>query len=101
MCLILTGFNTDVEVLAAPIGAYGGCVNRPIVNSTLTFFFTLIWENSYAGAEYLISTLDITETVSDYGRWLDMDSALVHTQGTQNGSSFICYVWFTGIFLVQ
>ncbi|THH07152.1 hypothetical protein EW146_g9406 [Bondarzewia mesenterica] len=62
-----TGTIDNVEVLAAPIGAYG----------------------SYAGAGYLISTLDIAGTVSNYARWLDMDSALVHAQWTQNGSSFL------------
>ncbi|KAI0313168.1 glycoside hydrolase family 95 protein [Amylostereum chailletii] len=44
---------------------------------------------SYAGAGYLVSTLNVTGTVSNYGRWLDLDTALARTSWTQAGSTFL------------
>ncbi|TFY76710.1 hypothetical protein EWM64_g7300, partial [Hericium alpestre] len=63
----LTGTIDNVEELAVPIGDYG----------------------SYAGAGYLLSTLDVSGRVSDYFRWLDLDNAVARTQWTQNGTSFL------------
>ncbi|EIM83954.1 uncharacterized protein STEHIDRAFT_123509 [Stereum hirsutum FP-91666 SS1] len=57
----------DVEVLAADIGAYG----------------------SYAGAGFLLSSINVTGDVTGYTRWLDMDSALARTQWTQDNSTFL------------
>lgn len=44
---------------------------------------------SYAGAGYLLSTMNATGEVTDYTRWLDMDSALVRTQWTQDENTFL------------
>ncbi|KAA1468613.1 glycoside hydrolase family 95 protein [Dentipellis sp. KUC8613] len=57
----------DVEELEVGIGAYG----------------------SYAGAGWLVSTLGITGDVTNYTRWLDLDSAVAKTQWIQNGTSFL------------
>ena len=50
---------------------------------------------SYAGAGYLFATLDVTGTVSDFFRWLDLDQAVHRTSWTQDNSSFFRYVLFT------
>lgn len=39
---------------------------------------------SYAGAGYLLSTLNTSGNVTNYGRWLDLDEALARTSWTQN-----------------
>ncbi|KAI0030348.1 glycoside hydrolase family 95 protein [Vararia minispora EC-137] len=44
---------------------------------------------SYAGAGYLISTLNISGTTTDYGRWLDLDLAVARTKWTQSNSTFL------------
>ncbi|KAA1477785.1 glycoside hydrolase family 95 protein [Dentipellis sp. KUC8613] len=62
-----TGTIDNVEELGVPAGAYG----------------------SYAGAGYLVSTLNVSGDVSGYGRWLDMDQAVARTQWTQGGTSFL------------
>ncbi|PPQ70422.1 hypothetical protein CVT24_013172 [Panaeolus cyanescens] len=43
---------------------------------------------SYAGAGHLISTLGVNGSVTDYGRWLDMDQGVARTAWTQGGLSF-------------
>ncbi|TFY74657.1 hypothetical protein EWM64_g9355, partial [Hericium alpestre] len=60
----------NVKELEVTIGAYG----------------------SYAGSGWLISTLDVSGDVSNYGRWLDLDSALAKTQWDQGGDTFLRYV---------
>jgi alpha-L-fucosidase 2 len=44
---------------------------------------------SYAGAGYLLSTLNVTGNYVEYGRWLDLDRALVRTQWSQNSATFL------------
>ncbi|KAI0055966.1 hypothetical protein BV25DRAFT_1921377 [Artomyces pyxidatus] len=61
------GTITDWGELSSDAGAYG----------------------SYSGAGYLVSTLSTSGDVSDYGRWLDLDSALAHTEWTHGGASFL------------
>lgn len=48
---------------------------------------------SYAGAGYLITTIDsgtmdINGTVSDYARWLDLDEGVARTAWTQDSFEF-------------
>ncbi|KAJ3482321.1 hypothetical protein NLJ89_g12147 [Agrocybe chaxingu] len=62
-----TGDIDSIEVLGNDPGQYG----------------------SYAGAGHLLSTLNISGTVSDYGRWLDLDQGLARTSWTQSGTSLI------------
>ncbi|KAJ7905032.1 glycoside hydrolase family 95 protein [Mycena leptocephala] len=45
-------------------------------------------KGSYVGAGYLVSTLNATAAVSNYGRWLDMDLAIARATWTQAGSAF-------------
>ncbi|KAJ7901652.1 glycoside hydrolase family 95 protein [Mycena leptocephala] len=61
-----TGNIDNVETLSTAPGAYG----------------------SYVGAGYLVSTLNATAAVSNYGRWLDMDLAIARATWTQAGSAF-------------
>ncbi|KAI0353355.1 glycoside hydrolase family 95 protein [Trametes cingulata] len=44
---------------------------------------------SYVGAGYLLSSLDTSGTVSDFFRWLDLDSAIHGTQWTQGNTTFV------------
>ncbi|KAF9479521.1 glycoside hydrolase family 95 protein [Pholiota conissans] len=44
---------------------------------------------SYAGAGNLLSTLGLTGTATNYGRWLDLDQGLAQTTWTQNGTDFL------------
>lgn len=44
---------------------------------------------SYAGAGFLLSSINVTGDVTSYTRWLDMDSALARTQWTQDKSTFL------------
>ncbi|KAF7303769.1 Glycoside hydrolase family 95 protein [Mycena indigotica] len=62
-----TGNIDNIDSLATDPGAYG----------------------SFAGAGYLISTLNTTGPVSDYGRWLDLDQGISRTTWSQNGTVFI------------
>ncbi|KAI0051595.1 glycoside hydrolase family 95 protein [Auriscalpium vulgare] len=43
---------------------------------------------SYTGAGYMLSSLNATGSVSQYFRWLDLDSALARSQWTQNETSY-------------
>ncbi|KXN85658.1 putative alpha-fucosidase A [Leucoagaricus sp. SymC.cos] len=43
---------------------------------------------SYAGAGYLISNLNATGAVTNYGRYLDLDQAIARTVWTQNGATY-------------
>lgn len=43
---------------------------------------------SYIGAGYLLSSLDLSGDVSNYFRWLDLDSAVHGTQWTQGNTTF-------------
>lgn len=44
----------------------------------MTFFVFAVPIGSYAGAGYLITTLNSTANVTDYARWLDLDEAVAH-----------------------
>ncbi|KAG6877340.1 hypothetical protein C0993_008477 [Termitomyces sp. T159_Od127] len=44
---------------------------------------------SYAGAGYLISRINITGTVSNYGRYLDLDEGIARTIWTQSGITYV------------
>ena len=48
---------------------------------------------SYAGAGYLISTLNGLETnaTSGYSRWLDLDAALARTQWDEGNTTLLRY----------
>ncbi|KAJ7472265.1 glycoside hydrolase family 95 protein [Mycena galericulata] len=61
-----TGDIDNIETLATDPGDYG----------------------SYVGAGYLISTLNITGSVTNYARWLDLDQAVARVTWTQAGSAF-------------
>ncbi|KAF9042885.1 glycoside hydrolase family 95 protein [Panaeolus papilionaceus] len=43
---------------------------------------------SYAGAGHLISTFRVNGSISNYGRWLDMDQGVARTSWTQGGVDF-------------
>ncbi|KAG8221567.1 glycosyl hydrolase family, N-terminal domain-containing protein [Butyriboletus roseoflavus] len=43
---------------------------------------------SYAGAGYLLATLDTSGTVTNYARWLDLDEATTRTTWSQAGATF-------------
>ncbi|KAH0828626.1 glycoside hydrolase family 95 protein [Lanmaoa asiatica] len=45
-------------------------------------------KGSYAGAGYLLATLDISGTVTNYARWLDLDEAITRTTWSQAGTTF-------------
>ncbi|KAJ6504234.1 glycoside hydrolase family 95 protein [Mycena vitilis] len=61
-----TGDIDNISSLATDPGAYG----------------------SYIGAGYLVSTLNVTGTVSNYARWLDLDQGIARVSWTQAGSAF-------------
>ncbi|KAI0827198.1 Six-hairpin glycosidase-like protein [Trametes gibbosa] len=44
---------------------------------------------SYVGAGYLLSSLDLSGSTSNYFRWLDLDSAVHGTQWTQGSTTFM------------
>ncbi|KAG6376718.1 glycoside hydrolase family 95 protein [Boletus reticuloceps] len=44
---------------------------------------------SYAGAGYLLATLDTSGTVANYARWLDLDEAIARTTWSQGGATFL------------
>lgn len=46
---------------------------------------------SYAGAGYLLATLDTSDTVTNYARWLDLDKAITRTTWSQDGAAFNRY----------
>ncbi|KAF8551628.1 glycoside hydrolase family 95 protein [Imleria badia] len=43
---------------------------------------------SYAGAGYLLATLDTSGMVTDYTRWLDLDEAIARTAWSQSSATF-------------
>ena len=49
-------------------------------------------EGSYAGAGYLIATLDSPGTYSRYARWLDLDNAVSRTTWSDGSSTFFRFV---------
>ena len=51
-----------------------------------------IFPGSYAGAGYLISNLNTTGAVTEYGRYLDLDQAIARTVWTQGGVVYQRYV---------
>ncbi|KAI0367157.1 hypothetical protein BV20DRAFT_1024789 [Pilatotrama ljubarskyi] len=61
------GTIDNIEQLTTDAGAYG----------------------SYVGAGYLLSSLDLSGSVSNYFRWLDLDSAVHGTQWTQGNTTFV------------
>lgn len=46
---------------------------------------------SYLASGYLINTVNLTGTVSDYYRWLDMDNGIARTLWTQDNATFLRY----------
>ncbi|OSD05704.1 glycoside hydrolase family 95 protein [Trametes coccinea BRFM310] len=46
-------------------------------------------DSSYVGAGYLLSSLDVSGSISNYFRWLDLESATHSTQWTQGNTTFI------------
>ncbi|KAL4063679.1 glycoside hydrolase family 95 protein, partial [Scleroderma citrinum] len=67
---IFTSPNGTVDSIAevmSPAGAYG----------------------SYAGAGYILVTMDTTSPVSNYVRWLDLDQAVLRSTWSQNHMSFL------------
>ncbi|KAJ2992597.1 hypothetical protein NUW54_g7897 [Trametes sanguinea] len=61
------GTIDNVEQLTTDAGAYG----------------------SYVGAGYLLSSLNVSGSISQYYRWLDLDTATHSTQWTQGNTTFI------------
>ncbi|PPR00630.1 hypothetical protein CVT24_005476 [Panaeolus cyanescens] len=61
-----TGDIRNISILTTPGGQYG----------------------SFAGAGHLISTLGTSGSVSNYGRWLDLDQAVARTSWTQSSTNF-------------
>ncbi|KIJ60761.1 glycoside hydrolase family 95 protein [Hydnomerulius pinastri MD-312] len=61
------GTINNIEEIMADAGAYG----------------------SYAGAGYLLATLDTSGVVTNYGRWLDLDEAVSRTTWSQGGATFL------------
>lgn len=53
---------------------------------------TDVYTGSYAGAGHLVSTIATSGSVSNYGRYLDLDSALARTSWTQSSTNFARYV---------
>ncbi|KAH9855593.1 glycoside hydrolase family 95 protein [Lenzites betulinus] len=62
-----SGTIDNIEQLTTDAGAYG----------------------SYVGAGYLLSSFDFSDSISDYFRWLDLDSAVHATQWTQGNTTFV------------
>lgn len=63
-------------------------------NCLLTFRATVSLNagtGSYAGAGYLLATLNTSGTVSNYARWLDLDQAVARTTWSQGGATFNRY----------
>ncbi|KAF9219276.1 glycoside hydrolase family 95 protein [Gyrodon lividus] len=61
-----TGTIDNIEEIMEDAGAYG----------------------SYAGAGYLLATLDTSGPVTNYWRWLDLDEAVSRTTWSQGGATF-------------
>ncbi|KAK7040767.1 hypothetical protein VNI00_009673 [Paramarasmius palmivorus] len=62
-----TGDVSDISALMSDAGAYG----------------------SYAGSGYLVTTVTLDATQSDYARWLDLDEGVARTRWTQSGTTFL------------
>lgn len=77
---------SDIEELSTPAGAYGEKILQVHRFITRCSFSNL---GSYAGAGYLISTLNNTGKVSEYARWLDLDEAIAHTTWSQSNVTYI------------
>lgn len=75
----------DIEVLATEPGAYG--------EGTLCLLSSTKHRNqgSYVGAGHLLSAINTTGVVHNYGRWLDLDQGIARTSWTQSGSNYTRY----------
>ncbi|KAH7890396.1 glycoside hydrolase family 95 protein [Phlebopus sp. FC_14] len=62
-----TGTIDNIEEIMTDAGAYG----------------------SYAGAGYLLSTLNVSGPVTGYARWLDLDEAVSRTTWSQDKATFL------------
>lgn len=61
------GTVDNISEIMSPAGAYG----------------------SYAGAGYILVTMDSTSPVDEYARWLDLDQAVLLSAWSQNGANFL------------
>lgn len=77
----------DIKEISTPAGTYGG----PWLAILIQFILKIIL-GSYAGAGYLISTLNSTGKMTNYVRWLDLDEAITHTIWSQSGVTFIRFL---------
>jgi alpha-L-fucosidase 2 len=82
-CTARLNLYADIKEISTPAGAYGG--PRSIILIRLVLKTIL---GSYAGAGYLISTLNSTGKMTNYARWLDLDDAITHTIWSQSGVTF-------------
>lgn len=85
----------DVEPLMSPIGAYGKfLMNVHSLQSRLRDY-----SGSYSGAGFLVSTLADSSysTISDYGRFLDLDIGVAKTVWAQHGFQYSRLVLGTDI----
>ncbi|KAG5651905.1 hypothetical protein H0H81_006986 [Sphagnurus paluster] len=48
-----------------------------------------IFQSSYAGSGYLVSRVNSTGAVTNYGRWLDLDQGIARTSWTQSGANYV------------
>lgn len=62
-----SGTIQNIAEIMTPAGAYG----------------------SYAGAGYILVTMDASGPVSEYTRWLDLDAAVQRTTWSQKGARFV------------
>lgn len=81
-----------------PAGAYGKWIRfafpSELLLAVLTDFYgSPAWfEGSYAGAGYLLATLDLTDSLSEYTRWLDLNEAVSRTTWSDGSSTFLRFV---------
>ena len=69
-------------------GEYGRCK----VLTSLSSGFHLPYSGSYAGAGYLVTTVNTSSRIDNYVRWLDLDQALARVQWTNNNQLLTRYV---------
>lgn len=74
----------DIEQLTTDAGVYGIIPHSCSLGANHLMAET----GSYIGAGYLLSSLDLSGDVSNYFRWLDLDSAVHGTQWTQGNTTF-------------
>jgi alpha-L-fucosidase 2 len=63
-------------IFQSPIGEISSI--DPLATNTANY-------GSFAGAGYMLSTLNVTGAATNYVRWLDLDQAIAATTWTQNG----------------